>query len=176
MMMTTITAHDRFAGTRWQLVPGSSQAEFSARHFWGLVTVKGHFARVDGWLAVNDHDGCEFELTLDAASLNTGNPRRDAHLRSAEFFDVADHPVVRFASTHVSDAAYGRLHVEGELEAAGARIPLQFQPSYIHNGDQLELTAITTVDQRRLGMTWSPLGMTRAPVTVTVRARLRRTP
>jgi polyisoprenoid-binding protein YceI len=174
--MTTITAHDRFAGTRWQLDPASSHAEFSAHHFWGLVTVKGHFTRVDGWLVVDDHDRCEFELTLDAASLDTGNSRRDAHLRSAEFFDVADHPVVRFTSTGVTDAAYGRLHVEGELEAAGARIPLQFQPSFTHDGDQLGLTAITTVDQRRLGMTWSPLGMTRAPVTVTVRARLRRTP
>jgi polyisoprenoid-binding protein YceI len=173
--MTTITAQDRFADTRWQLDPASSHAEFSARHFWGLITVKGHFTRVDGWLAVDDHDGCEFELTVDAASLDTGNSRRDAHLRSAEFFHVADHPAVRFTSTRVRDAAYGRLHVEGELEAAGARIPLQFEPSFTHDGDQLELTAITTVDQRRLGMTWSPLGMTRAPVTVTVRARLRGT-
>ena len=174
--MTTITAHDRFAGTRWLVDGDTSTAEFRARHFWGLVTVKGHFTRINGQLAVDHDDGCEFELTLDAASLDTGNPRRDAHLRSADFFDAADHPVVRFASTRVSDAAYGWLHVEGELEAAGARIPLEFQPTFTHDGDQLELTAITTIDQRQLGMTWSPLRMAKAPVTVTVHAHLRRTP
>lgn len=108
--MTTITAHDRFAGTRWLVDGDTSTAEFRARHFWGLVTVKGHFTRINGQLAVDHDDGCEFELTLDAASLDTGNLRRDARLRSADFFDAADHPVVRFASTRVSDAAYGWLH------------------------------------------------------------------
>jgi hypothetical protein len=50
--MTTITAHDRLAGTRWQLDPDTSHAEFRAPLFWGLVTVKGRFTRLDGRLAV----------------------------------------------------------------------------------------------------------------------------
>ena len=151
--MTTITAYDRLAGTRWQLDPGTSHAEFRAPHFWGLVTVKGRFTRLDGQLSVDHDDGCAFDLTLETASLDTGNHRRDEHLRSAEFFDAANHPVVRFTTTQVSDAGHARVHVQGTLEAAGTRLPVAFQATFTQDADRLDLTATTQVDQRGLGMT-----------------------
>ncbi len=81
---------------------------------------------------------------------------------------------MRFISTSVSDAGEGRLRVEGELEVAGERVLLKLDPTIHQTDDQLDIKAATTVDQRLLGMTWSPLGMTRTPATLTVHARLRR--
>ena len=113
-------------------------------------------------------------LIIDAASLNTGISKRDKHLRAAAFFDTQHHPEVRFRSTSVSDIADNCIRVEGELEAAGKRLALTLEPTIHHTTDQLELDVTTTVDQRQLGMTWSPLAMTKFPVTVTVHASLRR--
>jgi polyisoprenoid-binding protein YceI len=74
----------------------------------------------------------------------------------------------------VSDAGEDRLRVEGELEVAGERVPLMLDPAIHQTDHQLDIEATATVDQRLLGITWSPLGMTRTPATLTVHARLRR--
>jgi polyisoprenoid-binding protein YceI len=97
---------------------------------------------------------------------------RDHHLRSADFFDTQRHPALRFCSTRVSDAGDGHLSVIGELCAAGRQVTLTLQPTLRQVGDQLQVDASTTVDQRALGMTWSPLGVTRTPTTLTVHAQL----
>jgi polyisoprenoid-binding protein YceI len=175
-MTTTHFAQDsqQLAGTRWRLDPSDSSAAFSAPGLWGLASVKGGFQRLDGWLEVDDDHRWRMELTLDAASLDTGNRKRDRHLRSADFFDVEHHPEVRFRSSSVNDHGDGRLDVEGELEAAGGRARLQVEVTVEHADGRLRLDAAATVDQRQLGMTWSPLGVIRAPTALSVHARLRR--
>ena len=174
--MTTIhSAKDsrQLAGTRWRLDPSASSAEFRVPNFWGLTTDKGRFQRLDGWLEVDDDQQWRMELTLDAASLDTGNRRRDRHLSSAAFFDVERHPEVRFRASTVTDHGDGRLHVEGELEAAGGRARLQVEVAVEHADGRLDLDAAATVDQRQLGMTFSPLGVIRTPTALSVQARLR---
>jgi polyisoprenoid-binding protein YceI len=175
-MSITHSAKDsqQLAGTRWRLDPSGSSAEFRVPNLWGLASVEGRFQRLDGWLEVDDDQHWRAELTLDAASLDTGNPRRDRHLRSADFFDAEHHPEVRFRSSSVNDRD-GRLHVEGELEAAGGRAPVQVEVTVLEPADgRLDLDAAATVDQRRLGMTWSPLGVIGTPTALSVHARLRR--
>jgi polyisoprenoid-binding protein YceI len=164
------------ANGRWRLDPSASTAEFRVPHFWGLVTVRGHFERLSGSIETDDDQQQHMTLTIDAASLRTGIGKRDNHLRSHDFFDTDAHPEVRFCSTSVSDIAEDRVRVEGELEAAGERLAIVVEPSIHPAGDRLELDATTSIDQRELGMTWSPLGMTRSPVTVTIHASLRRQP
>jgi polyisoprenoid-binding protein YceI len=163
----------QLAGTRWRLDPSRSTAEFRVPNVWGLTTVRGRFQRLDGWLEIDDNRRWRMELTLDAASLDTGNRRRDRHLRSADFFDVEPHPEVRFRSSSVNDRGDGRLHVAGELEAAGERAPLQVELAVEHADGRLDLDAAATVDQRRLGMTFSPLGAVGTPTALSVHARLR---
>ena len=158
--------------TRWIIDPVHSSAEFRVPHFWGLVKVKGHFDRIDGWLEIDDDGARRLELIIDAASLNTGNRQRDQHLRGADFFDIERHPDVQFVSTEVSDADDGHLHVQGELLAGGDRVALELRPAVRKVDDQIELDASATLDQRQLGMTWSPLGMARTPTVVTVHAHL----
>jgi polyisoprenoid-binding protein YceI len=175
-MSTTHSAQDsqQLAGTRWRLDPSGSSAEFRVPNFWGLASDKGRFQRLDGWLEVDDDHQWRMELTLDAGSLDTDNRRRDRHLRSADFFDVEHNPEVRFRSSRVNDHGGGRLHVEGELEAAGGRAGLRVEVTVEHADGRLDLDAAATVDQRQLGMTWSPLGMVRTPTALSVHACLRR--
>ena len=90
----------------------------------------------------------------------------------AEFFDTERHPTVRFVSTSVSDPVSGRIQVQGELLAAGHRVVLELEPTLRQTDDRLEVDASTRLDQRELGMTYSPLGMTRTPATLTVHAQL----
>ena len=175
MSITHSAQHGRqLAGTRWRLDPSGSSAEFRVPVLWGLASNKGRFERLDGWLEVDKDQQWRMELTLDAASLDTGNRRRDQHLRSADFFDVQNHPEVRFRSSRVNDHGGGRLSVEGELEAAGERAQLQVEVTVKDADDRLELDAAATVDQRQLGMTYSPLGMVNTPTALSVHARLRR--
>lgn len=156
---------------KWTLDPARSTVEFKVRHIWGLITVTGHFDRFEGTYTLRP-DGRQIELTIDADSLDTGRKPRDKHLRDADFFRVAEHPQTRFASNSVVDAGDGTLHVRGELEAGGKTVPLEFDATVREFGDELEIEATTTVDQRLLDMTLSPLGVLRAPSTVHVKARL----
>ena len=163
----------QLAGTRWRLDPSGSGAEFRVPGLWGLALVKGRFQRLDGWLEVDEDRQWRMELTVDAAGLDTGNRRRDRHLRSADFFDVEHHPHVRFHSSRVIHQGGGRLRAEGELEAAGGRAPVQAEVTVEHAGGCIELDGAASVDHRELGMTWSPLGVIRTPTAVSVRARVR---
>jgi polyisoprenoid-binding protein YceI len=153
----------------WRLDPTRSSVEFHVRHFYGLMTVKGRFNRFEGALDLSARPAVE--LTIDADSLDTGLAKRDAHLRSGDFFDVANHPQVRFVSdtTIVNGTT---LTARGELHAAGRRVPLDVDASLRPVGDEIEVAATVSVDHRELGMTWSPLGILRAPSKVIVRARL----
>jgi polyisoprenoid-binding protein YceI len=170
--MPTIHNQRAAAPTRWSPDPDHTSIEFAVKTFWGLVTVRGHFDRFDGSYEAGP-DGPRIELTIDAASLDTGNAKRDEHLRSTDFFAVAEHPHVRFTSTRVRDAGDGTLRIEGELEAAGNVVPLEFDATLTDLGDgRLEIEATTAVDQRRLGMSGGLLEMIRRPATLHVKAPL----
>src|SRR3954453_2080086 len=157
------------ADVAWRLDPGRSSVEFHVRHFYGLMTVKGEFADYDGKLELAATPAVE--LTLQAASLETRMAKRDEHLRSEDFFDVERHPQVRF----VSDSATlegETLHVRGQLHAAGRQIPLELDATVREIDGELDIEAVTEADHRELGMTWSPLGILRAPSKLIVRGRL----
>ena len=159
------------ATRRWVVDPARSTVEFRVRNYWGLTTVVGHFRRFDGFYKVGP-DERTVDLIVDAGSLDTGNRRRDEHLRSSTFFDVGPHPYVCFTANDVTGAGNGTLRVRGELEAAGRKVPLSFD-AQVHVVDgELEAEATTLVDQRLLGMTFSPLGTVRSPSMLHVRARL----
>jgi polyisoprenoid-binding protein YceI len=138
--------------------------------FWGLSTIVGHFDHFEGSYG-RDDDVPAIDLTIDADSLDTGNEIRDKHLRAERFFDVAEHRQVRFSSTLINEFD-GTLAMNGHLEAAGGSVPVALDATVREEGDELEIEATTTVDQRELGMTVSPLGMTHTPATLHVKARL----
>lgn len=165
---TTSNAPDLSTGT-WRLDPSRSSVEFHVRHFYGLMTVKGHFDRYDGSLNLGANPAVE--LTIEGDSLDTKQKQRDKHLRSADFFGVAEHPQVRFVSESANLDGQ-TLKVHGQLHANGREVPADVEAVVREIDGELEIEATTLVDQRELGMTWSPLGITRAPSTLIVRGRL----
>jgi polyisoprenoid-binding protein YceI len=77
-MSTAITHQDTiedWAGSHWRLERAESVAEFRVKHFWGLITVVGHFDRFDGTLDVDADGTPHIVLTIDADSLDTGNAK-----------------------------------------------------------------------------------------------------
>jgi polyisoprenoid-binding protein YceI len=173
--MNTQTAPGATAGLAtglWRLDPSRSSVEFHVRNFYGLMTVNGHFDRYQGVLDVSGRP--TVALVIEADSLDTDNKQRDKHLRSEDFFDVANHPWVRFEAD-AADLDGGKLNVRGLLYAAGKYVPLDVDATVTAVGEQFEIEANALVDHRQLGMTWSPMGVVRAPSKLIVRGRLVRT-
>jgi len=172
---TELTATERTTVTpsRWSLDSDGSSVGFTVKTMWGLIPVRGRFDRFEGSYEVGPN-GTTIELTIDAASIDTGNAKRDEHLRSSDFFDVDEHAHVRFRSTRVHPCGDGMLHVMGNLEVAGIVEPLEFAATVQPAGEGLAVEATTTVDQRRFGMSSGLLGMVRQPARLHVEALLRR--
>ena len=172
--MTALEIEQRTVpSTRWTVDANETSVEFAVKTFWGLKTIHGRFDRFEGSYEVRP-DGTTIELRVDADSLDTGHATRDKHLRSTDFFDVVEHPQVRFTSTRVHHVTDDILHVVRRLEAAGEVVLLEFPATVRRLGDALEIEATTTIDQRQLGMSTGRLGMIRSPATLHVDARLSR--
>ncbi len=108
------------ATSTWQLDPAHTHAIFGVRHLV-ITTVKGEFGKTTGTLVLDEADvtKSKVEATIDVTTLNTREPKRDEHLRSPDFFDVAKHPSMTFKSTRVEKAGEGKLKVTGDLTLRG---------------------------------------------------------
>lgn len=93
-----------------------------------ITNVKGHFKPVSGVITVDEADTSRshVEASIDAASIDTREPDRDAHLRSAEFLDVEKFPTLTFTSTRVTRAEQANLEVEGDLTIHGVTRKVTF--------------------------------------------------
>jgi polyisoprenoid-binding protein YceI len=140
---------------RWQLDPQRSTVGFRAWHFWGLGAVKGRFDDYHGRLDLSADPA--IELTIEAASVQTGNAKRDQHLRSGHFFDAENHPQIRFVSDSVVRAD-DTLKIRGRLFARDQSTALELDARIRRTDGGLEVEAATTALHRELGMRWSPLG------------------
>jgi len=100
--MESQLATDNHAETYWFIEPGYTIVQFSVKNFL-LFTVNGRFTEVAGTLICHESEvHCSsVEATIKATSINTGNQRRDAHLRSADFLAADTHPEITFRSTSV---------------------------------------------------------------------------
>jgi polyisoprenoid-binding protein YceI len=154
--------------TRWRIDPARSSVEFRAK-VWGLPAVKGRFSRYRGTLDLSGQPA--IELTIETESLDTKHKKRDAHLRSPDFFGAEQHPYVRFVSESATVDG-DRLKVRGRLHARGSSLPLELDVMLRRVGDELEVEAATHADHQHLGMTWNKLGMLRTPSQLTLKGRL----
>jgi polyisoprenoid-binding protein YceI len=104
----------------WQIDPDHSSFQFKVRHLM-VSNVKGDFTKLKGAVTIDDKDisNLNVELTIDAASVNTGHAKRDEHLRAADFFDVAKYPTITFVSKKVTKDGPDRLKVTGDLTMHG---------------------------------------------------------
>jgi len=144
----------------WYPVAGGGHVGFDVKTMWGLATVKGRFDRYEGALRI-DSDTATAELTIESASLDTGHAKRDEHLRSADFFNVADHPSISFKSREIATRAGGML-VTGDLTIGSTEVPLTLPVEIVSTGpSSLVLRTETTVPRDQANLAWNKLGMIR---------------
>ncbi|GAB2620376.1 YceI family protein [Streptomyces capparidis] len=152
----------------WQLDSARSTVGFRQKAMWGLVPVKGTFTSVKGGGEVAADGSASGSLTLDATSLDTKNPKRDKHLRSADFFDTDQHSEITFvlrSATHRDDST---VEVAGQLTVRGVSRPQTFTAHLTEvSADAVTLTAEFTVDRDQFGMGWNKMGMISGSTTVT---------
>ena len=161
----------------WQLDPARSTVTIRHKSLWGLVTVKGTFGSVSGGGEVLPDGTARGTLTLDAASLDTKQAKRDKHLRSADFFHVEEHPEITYAVRSAALRADGTVQVTGDLTVRGNTRPL----SFIARADQADqgavaVTAEVKVDRADFDLKWNQMGMLRGLTTVAVSLRFTHTP
>ncbi|NUQ99270.1 MAG: YceI family protein [Streptomyces sp.] len=160
----------------WQLDAAASTVALRHKTMWGLVTVKGTFGAVGGQGEVQPDGSATGTLTLGAASLDTKNKKRDEHLRSADFFDTANHPEITFAVRSAKAGAGDTVEVSGQLTVRGISRP-QTLTARLSGADAEALTLDTefTVDRGEFGLGWNQLGMIRGLTTVAATLRFVRT-
>jgi len=153
----------------WRLDPAHTRVTFQVPHFYGLVKIKGQFDRYDGELNLGADPAVS--LSVDTDSVSTGIAKRDEHLRSKSFFDAAANPKLTFTSSSTL-LSQDKLQITGALKLGTKQVVLDVPATVTADGDAFDLDLTTTVDQRELGITWSPLGLTRTPTTLSLHARL----
>ncbi len=104
---------------------GHSSAQFSVKHMM-VSNVRGSFANVTGTANLDEKDITKstVEAVIDVNTVNTNDPKRDEHLRSADFFDAAKYPTITFKSTKVQKAGKDKLKVSGDLTLHGVTKPV----------------------------------------------------
>ncbi|AQA01280.1 hypothetical protein BVC93_01275 [Mycobacterium sp. MS1601] len=153
----------------WTLVPNRSEVRFTCRSFWGLLPVKGRFTEFSGEGQLSG--GTAFgRIDIVAASLDTGNRKRDEHLRSEDFFAVDRFPTLSVVVTAVQQTG-GHADLRSSLTVRGVTQPLTLpaQVSQLNDG-AVQISATTTIDRTRWDVDGNLLGMVRTDTTLVASA------
>jgi polyisoprenoid-binding protein YceI len=146
----------------WTIDPAHSLAEFSVKHMM-IATVRGRHRDVAGTIMLDPRDPstASVDVTIAAASIDTGVDARDAHLRSADFFDAEQYPTLTYRSRRVESVDDGVLRVVGDLTIRGVtrEVSLRAESSglvALPDGGQLAgFSAIARISRRDFGLTWN---------------------
>ena len=149
--------------TTWNLDPSHSVAEFKVKHMM-ISNVKGHFGKLTGALTLDESDLTDSGVAavIEAASIETRDAQRDAHLKSADFFDVEKFPTLSFKSTRIRLVGEGELAVEGDLTIRGVTRKVLFSvegptaPAKDPWGNtRVAVAATTKISRKDFGLTWN---------------------
>lgn len=159
--MSTLTATENLTGT-YTLDANHSSVSFVARH--AMVTkVRGTFNDFagTGYLDADDPTKSHLEVVIQAASLDTRNADRDAHLRTNDFFDMENHPEIRFVSTAVQPVDDTNYRVTGDLTVRGVTKPITIAFEYTGSAvdpfgnARIGLEGKVTVNRKDWGLDWN---------------------
>ncbi len=157
------------AGT-WALDPARSTVGLRSKSMWGLVTVKGAFGEISGTGTVSPAGDVSGTVTVGSASVNTGNKKRDTHLRSKDFFDSEAFPGITFRLDQLAPASEGAT-ATGTLTVRDRTRPVSFPARVSVPGPgEVMLDAEVQVNRADFGLTWNQMGMTGMDNTITVHA------
>jgi polyisoprenoid-binding protein YceI len=153
----------------WTLDAGKSSVQLRTRHTWGLLQLVGAFTEFSGSGTIEKDGTMSGVFTVKAASVETRNPRRDKHLRSADFFDVANHPDFTYTVASVAPASEG-VHVTGNLAIRETTREVDFDAKVTATGREVTLEAEIPVNRSDYGMTWNMLGIAPMQNTIVIHA------
>jgi polyisoprenoid-binding protein YceI len=151
------------AAATWTIDPEHSSVGFKIRHLM-VSNVKGSFDKYVGTIELDDKDitRSKVDVSIETASINTNVQKRDEHLRSADFFDVAKYPAMTFKSKKVAKAGKDKLKVTGDLSLHGVTKEVVLTV----DGPSKEIkdpwgnirrgaSATTTINRKDFGLTWN---------------------
>jgi polyisoprenoid-binding protein YceI len=153
--------------TTYALDPAHSAATFTIKHL-GISTVRGEFGKMKGTVELDRANlhAAKVDATIDAASVSTREPKRDAHLKSPDFFDVAKFPTLSFKSTRVDTAPGGALKLTGDLTIHGVTKSVTFDVQPLSPDTKTPFgttivgtSATTRINRRDFGVTGGTAGV-----------------
>lgn len=148
--------------TTWTIDPSHSHAEFKVRHLM-ISNVRGEFQKLEGSVTFDpkNPEAATVRASIDVASINTREPKRDDHLRSPDFFDVANHPKIEFVSKKIRRADAG-LEIIGDLTIRGTtrEVVLAVDGPTSEQSDpwgnvRVGASATTKIKRSDFGVTWN---------------------
>lgn len=148
------------AAGAWDIDPGHTDLAFTGRHFM-VTKVRGRFTGVTGTVVIaEDLRDSSVEVSIDMATVESGNATRDEHMRSAELFDVAAYPTATFRSVEVDwKGSRGTVHGDLTIHGVTKRVPLEVEfEGYVRDpwgGDRAIFSARTRVNREDFGVTWN---------------------
>jgi polyisoprenoid-binding protein YceI len=151
--------------TTWNIEPNHTLVEFSAKHMM-ITTVKGRFRDVSGTIVIDEANPARSraEVSMAAATIDTGVAQRDQHLVSADFLDAENHKAITFTSKRIDGAraeAGEEFTVVGDLTIRGTTREVTLKASYEGRGkdpwggERISFTATGKIDRRDFGLTWN---------------------
>jgi polyisoprenoid-binding protein YceI len=145
---------------RWRIDPGHAQVSFIGRHLL-FTKVRGRFRGVDGFVSIApEPNDSTVEVTIDMASVDSGDPTRDNHLRSADLFDVERFPVATFRG-RASDWSRHAGKLKGTLTIKNEARPVDLAVTYLGTvtdpwgGERAIFSASATINREDWGITWN---------------------
>jgi polyisoprenoid-binding protein YceI len=153
-----------FSAEEFKIDPNHSSASFSVKHML-VSTVRGRFTQVNGTILIDDADMTKSSVNaiITTASITTDNERRDGHLRSADFFDVANYPEITFKSTRVEKtadgyAATGMLTIKDVSKEV--RLPFTVAKGEAHGKSLLGVETATQINRLEYNVSYDSTGTT----------------
>ena len=148
--------------TKWNLDGTHSSINFAVRHMV-VSKVRGRFAGFVGTINLDDADLTQstVDVTIDASSIDTGTAQRDEHLRSADFFDVAQFPTLRFRSKRIEKVGKVQFRVIGDLTIRDVTREVPLDVEYGGRGkdpwgnERAGFAAKAAIDRKDFGLQWN---------------------
>lgn len=174
--LTELMSSPTTAGS-WKLVPERSTITFKAKSMWGLLPVKGKFTEFSGDGQTTAAGSVSGRIDVRAASLSTGIAKRDEHLRSADFFDVEKFPdiTVQVTAAEPTGADAANLLASAVVTGTTQSIDLPATVRVLADG-AIQISAQTTVDREKFGVTGNMVGMIGSAVTLSADVLFTRVP
>ncbi|MGA3188653.1 MAG: YceI family protein [Bryobacteraceae bacterium] len=149
----------------WRIDAQHSSAQFSVKHMM-ISTVRGQFGGVKGSILYDPKNptAATVEATIDCSTVNTGEPKRDADLKTAQFFDVKNYPVMKFQSKRVEADGPGKLKVTGDLTINAITRPVVLDlegptaPIRDTQGrEKIGVSGVAKISRKEFGILYNPV-------------------